>query len=95
MTFPIKIDPTALITKTRSILASQIDNETVMMDTENGEYYGMNQVGSRIWELLDTPQTLSQLQTTLLLEFEITEKECLNDIELFVGQLLEKRMVRI
>lgn len=77
------------------MLASKIDNETVMMDVNKGEYYGMNQVASRIWELLETPHSLLQLQTILLSEFDTTEKACLEDTKAFIIQLLEKKMVRI
>ncbi|ETJ15853.1 hypothetical protein Q604_UNBc4C00183G0002, partial [human gut metagenome] len=30
---------------------TNIDGETVMMDIENGEYYALNEVGTRVWEL--------------------------------------------
>ena len=92
---PLEIDPNAIITKNRSILASQIDTETVMMDVENGLYYGMNQVGSRIWALLDTPHTLFQLEAILFSEFDVAQGECLRDIQEFVSQLIEKKLVRI
>lgn len=95
MTSPIKIDPDIIITKNVSMLASKIDNETVMMDVDKGKYYGMNHAGSRIWELLESPRSLLQLQTILLSEFDTTEKECLEDTKAFIIQLLEKKMVRI
>lgn len=84
-----------LITKNKSMLAGRIDNETVMMDIENGEYYGLNSVGSRIWELLDTPLTLSRLCRILADEFETTEAGCLEDTREFITRLYEKKMIRL
>jgi len=88
-----EIDINAVIKKSKEILSSQIDDETVMMDIEKGEYYGINQVGTRIWVLLERPHTIKQLCDTLMEEFEVGEEECFGDVREFVGRLAEKKMV--
>ena len=88
-----EIDINAVIKKNQVILSNQIDNETVMMDIEKGEYYGINQVGTRIWSLLEHPHTIEQLCETLLEEFEVTEEECFQDVREFVARLAEKKMI--
>ena len=45
--------------------------ECVMMSIEAGSYYGLNAVGSRIWELLESPKTVGQLCRQICEEFEV------------------------
>ena len=43
-----KITTNTIISQIEEIVASDIDGETVMMSIENGEYYGLDDIGSRI-----------------------------------------------
>ena len=72
---------------------SHIDDEVVMMSVETGEYYGLNPVASRIWEILEKPYTFDQLIDMLLQEFDIDESKCRNDVTGFLNQLIEKLLV--
>ncbi len=75
------------------MLFSRIDDEVVMMSIETGEYYGLNPVASRIWELLETPHTLVNLIERLMQEFDIDEQSCRRDVETFLRQMIEKKLV--
>jgi len=72
---------------------SHIDDEVVMMSIETGEYFGLNPVASRIWELLEKPHTFRRLIDLLMLEFDIDEPTCQNDVMNFLNQLMGKRLV--
>lgn len=63
------------------------------MSIETGEYYGLNPVASRIWELLETPHTFNQLIDKLMQEFDIDEASCQRDVEAFLKQMMEKKLV--
>ena len=43
-----KITTETVISQTEEIVDSNIDGETVMMSIENGKYYGLDDIGSRI-----------------------------------------------
>ena len=72
---------------------SHIDDEVVMMSIETGEYYGLNPVASRIWELLEKPYTFDRLIHILMQEFDIDETSCYKDVTRFLEQLTEKKLV--
>ena len=42
----------SIIKRNPEMVSSDMDGETVMMSMENGEYYGLDPIGSRIWELI-------------------------------------------
>ena len=72
---------------------SNIDDEVVMLSIETGEYYGLNPVASRIWELLEEPHTFRRLIDLLMQEFDIDEPACQKDVTSFLYQLMDKKLV--
>lgn len=72
---------------------SRIDDEVVMMSIETGEYYGLNPVASRIWELLEKPHTFDRLLGLLMQEFNVGESACREDVQIFLEQMIQKRLI--
>jgi hypothetical protein len=88
-----EIGADTLLHRKKDLLFNQIDGEVVMLSIENSEYYGMDRVGSRIWELLEQPVQFSKLIATLLEEYEVTEEKCREDTLAFLGRLAEKNII--
>lgn len=72
---------------------SEMDGEIVMMSIENSEYYGLDPIASRIWELLEQPATIEQLVEKLMEEYEVDYNTCLLDVIAFSDELLEKKIL--
>lgn len=75
------------------LLFSDMDGETVMMSIKNGEYYGLDEVGSRIWQLLEKPESAETLTEKLIEEYEVTRETCLSDVMEFMNMLAEKQLI--
>jgi hypothetical protein len=72
-----------------------MDGEIVMMSVENGEYYGLDEIGSRIWELIEAPVSVDQLINSLMTEFDVNHEECLNDTLEFLEDLRAKDLLLV
>ncbi len=81
--------------KSTQILSSTIDDEVVMMSSEKGMYYNLNPIGSRIWELLETPQTIESLCTQLMDEYDVDEATCKQETEEFIQSLAERGLIEM
>lgn len=79
--------------KRGSILTAQMGEELGMMDVEAGRYYLLDDIGARIWELLEFPTTMKDLVTTLMAQYEVPEEQCRKDLEAFIGAMVEKGLV--
>ena len=84
-----------LIQRNPDLIHADIDNETMLMSLSNGEYYGMNMVGSKIWELLENSMTVSSLVLELTNVYELTDEQCENDIQPFLISLLDKEIIKL
>ena len=79
----------------KKIIQSKIGDEVVMMDIDSGFYFGMNGVGSVIWQYLSTPISLEELVSNLMEEFKVDKQTCESDTMEFLDNLLEKKIIRL
>lgn len=72
---------------------TQIDDEIVMLNLENNEYYGLNKTATKIWNLLKEPITIGNIVENLLHEYEIDKETCEVEVKNFLMELLEKKLL--
>jgi hypothetical protein len=78
-----------LIRKNGDWLAAKVGDELVMMSAEKGNYIGLSEVGSRIWELIETPQDIDAVCARLQTEYEVTPEACRAEVETFLNDLVK------
>lgn len=72
--------------RNKQIIDGELDNNQVMMHIEKGKYFGLNPVGKRIWELIEQPKSFQELTGILLSEFEVSEAQCTQEVQAFLGK---------
>ena len=72
---------------------SDLDGETVILETTRGEYYSVDNVGSRIWELLKEERSIPDIMRTLLAEFAVDEERCRTEVIQFLQELLDNNLI--
>ena len=90
-----EIGPDTLLQRKPDILFNEIDGEVVMLSIENSEYYGMDRVGSHIWEKIKEPISFKQLVNNLIKEYNVNEQQCIKDTTIFITNLLDKKLILI
>ncbi len=69
--------------------------ETAILDLKSGQYYGLNTVGARIWELLQDSRTVTELLDVLLSEFDVEALSCERDLFTLLGDLHNKGLIEV
>ncbi len=77
------------------IVHRDLEGELVLLNLNTGVYFGLDPVGTRIWHLLQNRLSLQQVLNTLLLEYEVTEAQCRQDLLNLIAQLLGTGLVRV
>lgn len=83
------------IVRTNKALASGIKDELVMFDVEAGQYYGLNNVATAVWNHLETEKTVDELCEALTAEFDISLEECRKEMLSFLPELEEKGLIEV
>lgn len=84
-----------VINKNLEIDDTDLDGEKVMMNLERGEYFMMNEVGSRIWEIISEPINVKEIISTLRNEYEVDEETCKDTVIEFLGRLDNADLISI
>ena len=64
----VTLDTTVVACKDQ--VSADLASEMVILNLKNGEYYGLNDVGARIWALLQEPRTLAAVRDQVVSEYE-------------------------
>ena len=65
----------------------------VLLDIEQGLCFGLNPVGTRIWEMLKDGRSVDEISDALEQEFHVPRAQILSDISDFLEQLAKMRLV--
>lgn len=89
------INLNTIINKNLEIDDTDLDGEKVMMNLDKGEYFMMNEVGSRIWEIISEPVNVKGIIDTLRSEYEVDEEICKDTVVEFLGRLNNAELISI
>ena len=67
-------------------ISGRLHDELVMMDMEQGKYFSLNPVATRIWDLLEKEMTPDELCAVLTEEYDVEPGQCMEE----VTELLEE-----
>ena len=89
------IDLNSIVSHRKDIDTTDLDGEKVMMDLEKGQYFALNSVASRIWEVIQSPISINQVVDTLLEEYEVEREECEKSVLEFVQGLEHASLISV
>lgn len=76
------------------VLVRALDGEAVLLDMASGKYFGLNEVGARIWELLASGSSVGSIRAAIVAEFEVDEAKAGADLASLLGELETRGLVR-
>jgi hypothetical protein len=71
------------------VAATVVDGQAVIVMADSGQVTVLNEVGTRIWELIDGEHSLEQIIQAIMAEYEVTPEVAQQDTENFVNRLVE------
>lgn len=71
------------------------DGESVLLNLDTENYFGLNAVGSRMWELLTSTPSIEDAYASLLAEYEVAPDELRRDLDTLIEQLVEHGLVEV
>ena len=77
------------------ILVQDLEGESVFLDLKSSRYFGLNRVGSRMWEALTTQPSVEAAYQALLAEYEVDGDVLRRDLQALIDQLVAHGLVEI
>jgi len=83
------------ISQSSDVLFQDLDGELVLLNTKTGEYFGLNDVGTRIWILLKENWSLPEILKSLESQYKVSLDKLLDDVNRFLMDLESCGLVSI
>lgn len=87
------VSSSTIVIRSREILASKLEGQTVMMNIQKGAYYGLESLESAIWEMLEAPISVADLCDKLQQEFDVDAETCSADVIEFLNEMVAESLV--
>jgi hypothetical protein len=73
----------------------ELDGEAVLLNLDTGTYFGLNDVGTRMWRLMEQHGQLDAVRDAIVGEFDVTSAIAERDLVALVAALQEKGLVHV
>jgi len=79
----------------KHVLVCFLEKECVLLNLEAEIYYGLDETGTRMWQLLTTARNIENAYEELLTEFDVEAELLRQNLSVLLGQLVDKGLLRI
>jgi hypothetical protein len=78
-----------------SVICRELSGETVLLHLESGVYYGLDAVGTRVWQLIMQGRTIATVCDTMIEEYAVAPDVLRADVTRLVGELRDRGIVAL
>lgn len=76
------------------VVSRIVDGEAVLLDLATASYFGLNEVGSRVWQHLTAGKTFAEIRDALIAEFDAPAEIVARDVSALLDELTAKGLVQ-
>lgn len=76
-------------------LTCDLAGEAAILNLTNSVYYGLNTVGARIWQLIQSPVPVEQVRNAIVEEYEVEPIRCEADLLALLEDLHREGLIQV
>jgi len=77
------------------VLVRQVENESVLLNLTSERYFGLDEVGTRMWTALTTSPSIQAAYDTLIAEYDVEDERLRQNIEELVEKLVANGLLEV
>jgi hypothetical protein len=89
------ISKNSIVVASPDQVSSDLSGESVILNLKSGTYFGLNEVGSSIWQFIQEPRTVSDVCESILAEYDVDAQTCETEVQALLVDLLAAQLVEI
>lgn len=78
----------------KNVIVHNTENESVLLDMNTGKYYGLDFIGTEIFNLIQKGEELRTIEEIFMLKYNLEKRQIEMDLEKFINNLLKKKLIR-
>ena len=75
------------------VIAQPTGADLVLFHMETGNYYSLNELGARIWELCDGQRSIAEVADLVESEYDAPQEQIQDDCRALIAELLENSLL--
>ena len=76
-------------------VCADLAGESVILNLKSGVYYGLNEVGAKIWQLIQQPKTVTEIREALLQDYDVEPEDCQRDLLILLQELAAVKLIEV
>ena len=76
-----------------AVVVRDLDGESVILNIESGIYFGLDRIGTRVWQLIEAHGDVDAIVRVMEHEYDADPQTLRADAEALVAALIEKRLI--
>src|SRR5437879_8336755 len=90
---PISLDQKVVVPE--DVLVQELEGESVLLNLKSERYFGLDDVGTRMWAVLSKAESIQSAYDTLLAEYEVEPDRLRTDLLTLIDKLVEHGLVEV
>ncbi len=84
-----------MVVASKEQASADLGDEAAILNLKSGVYYGLDSVGARVWNIIQTPRTVREVRDTLLNEYDVEADRCASDLIALLEELAEHDLIDV
>ncbi len=85
----------SVVVATKEHVSSDLGGETIVLSLQSAMYFGVDQLGTRIWELIQEPSRVTDVRDAIVGEYDVETERCEQDLLEFLRQLAANELIEV
>ena len=83
------------ITISPDVMMQEVGGEAVLLDLKSETYFGLDAVGTRVWQLVEHDGQMKSIHAALLAEYDVSAERLEGDLMKLVAELADKGLIHV
>jgi len=85
----------SVVVAAKDQVSCDLAGEAAILNIKSGVYYGLDPVGARIWNLMQQPRAVAEIQNTITGEYDVEPERCARDLMNLLEKLLAEGLIEV
>lgn len=82
-----------VVVATKDQVSCPLGGDIIILDLKAGVYFSLNDVGAKIWQLIQQPTSVAELRRAILDTFEVAPEVCERDLLALLRDLAARNLI--
>jgi hypothetical protein len=91
----MKLLYTARVSAAAGVMVRELEGESVLLNLNSESYFGLDEIGTRMWTLLTNSNSIQSAYENLLTEYEVEPEKLSRDLDDLIEKLVAHGLAEV